>query len=335
VISVVLWPRVSGSLAKVPWDKVAWASAAIVLFVGLGAWFVRPLILPSHVPLLVVVQRGGQLAVQFQTARFEDSMRWMSWYLGPLTLLAAIVGAACLTRSLVRGRRLYTLAAVVLFAPESVLYLWSAHAYTDHIWVTRRYLTSTFPLLILLAVGLAAVLWRAATPRAWGRASRVASVVVAVGVVAFPIWTILPVRSTREQGGYLTTVEQACHVLGPKAAVVVLQGPTLASDTREDWLPQTLRGWCGVPVATLNLDAGTHGELLSLASRWSKLDRELFVVATGKGPIQQVAPEAQLTSVATSVNRRLLTQTFTHRPAHYETQSLSMVLGALPAADAR
>jgi hypothetical protein len=333
VVVVRLWPRLSRPLSSVPWNKVAWVSAAVVLIGGLSAWFIRPLALPSHKPLLVLLQRGGGLSLQYRTAQYEDSMRWMSWYLGPLTLLAAIVGAACLTRTLVRGRRLYTLVPVALFVPESLLYLWNAYAFTDHIWVTRRYLTSTFPMLILLATGLAAVLWRVQSSPKWSNACRAVAVVIAIGAVAFPIWTVLPVRSMHEQGGYLTTVEQACHVLGPSAAVVVLQDPTSASDTKAEWLPQTLRGWCGVPVATLLLNAGTHAEIERLASGWSQLHRKLYVVATGRAPIQEAAPEAQLMPVATAVNRRLLTQTFTHRPAHYETQSFSLVIGSLPAAD--
>jgi hypothetical protein len=330
LVIVKLWPRLSRSRASVPWNTVSWVGAGIVMVGALSAWFIRPLVLRSHQPLLVVLQRGGQLAVQYQTAHFENSMWWMSWYLGPLTLLAAIVGAACLTRSLLRGRRLYTVAAVAFFVPESLLYLWNAHAYTDHIWVTRRYLTSTFPMFILLAVGLAALLWRTTAPAKWARASRVGAVVIAVGAVAFPIWTIVPVRSMREQGGYLTTVDQACRALGPNAAVVMLEGPTLASDTREDWIPQTLRGWCGIPVATLNLDAGTRDDLLRLASRWSQLHRQLYVVATGAGPIKEVLPEAKLTTMRTAVNRRLLTQTFTHLPAHYETQTFPLVIGSVP-----
>jgi hypothetical protein len=332
LVVVRLWPRLSRLLSSVPWDNVAWVSAGVVLIAGLSAWFIRPVAMPLHQPILVLLQRHGQGSVQYETAMYEDSMRWMSWYLGPLTLLAAIVGAACLTRSLVRGRRLYTLAAVALFVPESLLFLWNAHAYTDHVWVTRRFLTSTFPMLILLAVGLAAALWRLPKPSNWSTASRVGSVVIAIGAVAFPIWTILPVRSMHEQGGYLTTVEQACHVLGPNAAVVVLQDSTSASDTKAEWLPQTLRGWCGVPVGTVLVNADTHAEIESLASRWSQLHRKLFVVATDRAPIEKAVPEAQLMPVATTVNRRLLTQTFAHRPARYETQTFALAIGSLPAA---
>lgn len=324
-----LWPRLSPAVSKLRWDVISSAVAIVVVVGALTAWFVRPIVLPLHQESLIALQRGGQLTARFVTLKFEGSMWWMSWYVGPLTLVAAIVAAGCLTRALLRGRRLYALAPLALFVPESLVYLWYANAYTDHVWVARRFLTSTFPLLILLALGLAALLWRAPLPGKWSTPSRVAAVVIAVGAVAFPVWTIVPVRSMRDQGGYEKTVTQACKVLGPNAAVVVLEGPTLASDTREDWIPQTLRSWCGVPVGVLYLTTGTHDDLLRLATRWQQLHRKLFVVATGAAPIRQVAPEAVLTSVDTAVNRRLLTQTFTHRPAKYETESLSLVLGAL------
>ena len=45
---------------------------------------------------------------------------------------------------------------LAVLAPGSMLYLYKADAVPDHVWVTRRFLVSAFPLLILLAFGLAA-----------------------------------------------------------------------------------------------------------------------------------------------------------------------------------
>jgi hypothetical protein len=159
----------------------------------------------------------------------------------------------------------------------------------------------------------------------------VAGVVIAIGAVAFPVWALFPVRGMREQGGYLSTVQQACDKLGPRAAVVMLDGAQLASDNREDWIAQTLRSWCGVPVASLILNGDTNAELARLATRWSNLDRKLYVVATGETPIHQVEPDAEVTPITAAANGRLLTQTFTHRPAHYETQSFPLFIGSVPA----
>jgi hypothetical protein len=324
-----VWPRLSPLVSTLRWNRISSAAGIVVIVTALAAWVVRPLLLPLHLEVLAALQRGGHLTIRPVTLKFENSMSWMAWYLGPLTLLAAIVAGGCLTRAILRGHRLYALTPLALFVPETLVYLWYANIYTDHVWVARRFVTSALPMLILLAVGLAALLWRAPLRGKLSPPSRLAAIAITVGAVGFPLWTILPVRSMREQGGYATTVKHACNVLGPRAAVVVLQPTTLVSDTREGWMLQTLRSWCGVPVGALGLSMDTRKDLLSLASEWRKVHRNLVVVAAAAEPIRQVLPEAKLTPVAPAVNRRLLTQSFAHRPAGYETQSFPLFVGTL------
>jgi hypothetical protein len=327
-----LRPRLERATARWPRDAIAWTVAAAVLVAGLGAWFVRPAFLPLHETVNAALQRNGYYMLRDTTLKYEGSMRWMSWYLGPLTLLAAIVGAALLARAIVRGRMLYALTPVVVFLPATLLYLWDANAFTDHIWVTRRYLTAAFPLLILLALGLAVALWRVHPPRPFSRTAHATAVVIAVGAVAFPVYTVLPVRSMREQGGYLAIVNDACHTIGHDAVVVVVNGPAMASpDVREEWMPQMLRSWCGATVATVNVGGTARETLLRVAARTRAENRRFFVVASGATPIAQTVPEANISHLRTVVNRRLLAQTFTHRPDRYDVQSFPMVVASLPA----
>jgi hypothetical protein len=326
-VLAALWSRVSPTLSKLPWNTISWIAAVLVLVAAFGAWFVRPSIQEQHHPALAALQEGGRMVVRYTTNEFEGSMQWMAWYLGPLTLSAAIVGGALLARALLRGRMLYTVAPVALLLPGSLLYLWDARAFADHVWVTRRFLTAAFPMLILLALGLAASLWRPEFPRRFSTWARAIGAVIAVAAVAFPLYTLAPVRSMEEQAGYLSAIQTACRTLGRRAAVVVLIGPTMASpDVREDWLPQALRGWCGTRVTMLALDIDAQPRLLDLAERWSKRNRRFFVVASGPEPIQQVLPDAQVTLLPTVVNRHLLEQTFDHRPSSYERQTFPVAV---------
>jgi hypothetical protein len=313
-----------------PWNTISWIVAGFVLVAAFGAWLVRPSVQEQHHPALAALQEGGRLVVRYTTNEFEGSMQWMAWYLGPLTLSAAIVGGALLARALLRGRMLYTVAPVALLLPGSLLYLWDARAFADHVWVTRRFLTAAFPMLILLALGLAASLWTPEIPRRFSTWARAIGVVIAVAAVAFPVYTLAPVRAMEEQAGYLSGLQNTCRTIGRRAAVVVLAGPTMASpDVREDWLPQALRGWCGARVTMLALDIDTQPRLLDLAERWSKRNRRFFVVASGPGPIQQVLPDAHVTLLPTVFNRHLLEQSFDHRPSAYEQQSFPIAIAQL------
>jgi hypothetical protein len=329
-----LWPRLSRALSSWPRDAIAWAAAAGVLVAAFGAWFVRPALDPLHQVVHAAFQRGGYYVFQDMTLKFEGSMSWMSWYLGPITLVAAIVGAALLARAFVRGRMLAAVAPVALFLPATLLYLWDANAFTDHVWVTRRFLTAAFPLLILLALGLAAGLWRARMSQPFARSAHVVAVVIAVGAVAFPLYTLVPVRSMREQSGYLAVVNDACRTIGPDAVVAVVDGPAMASaDVREEWMPQTLRSWCGATVGTVSLDDNARATLLRVAARSKAQHRDFFIVASGPVPIVNTVPEAKIRSLPTAVNRRLLAQTFSHRPRSYDEQSFSISIASLPSDD--
>ena len=78
--------------------------------------------------------------------------RSMDWYVVPAPSMETILALAW--------------ARTVLLVPTSVLYLWRASAAPDHPWVTRRFLPTAFPALILLALpGFAAKAARRAAGR--------------------------------------------------------------------------------------------------------------------------------------------------------------------------
>jgi hypothetical protein len=250
----------------------------------------------------------------------------MSWYLGPCTVFCAIAGGAFLARDFLLGRRLYALAPAFVLVPPTILYLWRANAFADHVWVTRRYLNGAFPLFVLLALGLAAALWLIdAIP------VRIAAALVAIGAVALPLFTTLPVRSAREQGGFLTAVHDLCRAIGPKANVAIVASLTsmASDDVREEWMPQTLRSFCGANVGTLYVGTSRR-DLQALAGKVEQRNKSLFLVASGASVISQLAPEARVVFDTTATNRSLLEQTFTDAPSSYETQTLPLVVARLP-----
>jgi hypothetical protein len=324
------WPNLVRGLRRLPWPALATAAGVLAGCAGFFAWLVRPRIQHLHgasIGLVGGLQAAEHVAVDPTRTYFERSLVWMSWYLGPLTLAAAIVAAALLVRQLLLGRMTRVIGVLVVLAPGSVLYLYKADAVPDHVWVTRRFLVSAFPLLILLALGLAAACAGTRLRNRFGAAPRLAAVAFAVLAVAYPMYTIVGLRSMTDDRGFLAVVHDACADVGDHAAVVVLERDD--KDLFDDWIPQALRSWCGAEVGVTRGPARADA-LGRLARAWKASGRQLFVVAVSPETVHKVFPKATITSTRVGINTKFLRQTLTHRPDSYARQSLSMVVAPVP-----
>ena len=97
----------------------------------------------------------------------------------------------------------------------------------------------------------------------------------AVGVI-HPITTIVPVRNMTEQRGDLAVIDDACRIIGPHAAVVIVRGPITGFNRSG---PQALRGWCGADVAVMTSRVADRDLLARLATAWEREGRPLWVVS--------------------------------------------------------
>jgi hypothetical protein len=329
-VLVIVVPPVARRIRRVP-SWVAPVAGAGVGLVGFGLWFLRPRLQHVHGvpnPLVGGLQEAARVAVDPTRTYAERTMTWMSWYLGPLTVAAAIVAAALLVWMLVRGRLLFTLAGIALLGPSSAIYLWRPNISSDQIWVMRRYLFSALPLLTLLAFGLVAALVDLVPRRLPRVVPVVCAVVIAAGAVVFPIAALKPVRNMTEQRGNPLAVRDACRTMGEHAAVVLLQSPT---GLLSEWAPQTLRGWCNVPVAVMAPTVPDRAaELERLAAQWAKLGRTLWVVADGPATIHSVLPAATIHHTPVVTNPYFLERSLLRRPSHYAPEPFSLVLAPVP-----
>jgi hypothetical protein len=333
IVLVVLWRFVLPLVRRWRWSTISNVAAIVVVVLGLGMWIARPHLQHTHgkaIDSSAPIQVAEHAHVDPSARYFERSMDWMQWYLGPLTLCASILGAALLVRALLRGRLLRTLGLLALFVPTSVLYLWRASAAPDHVWVTRRFLVTTFPLLLLLALGVAAYGFYQRRAGWMGKALRVAAVVVAAVAVAYPIYTVAPVQAMSEKRGSLEVVEEACRMLGPRAAVVVLE----ESDRSlfDDLVPQTIRSFCGAEVAITRGHASTPDSLARLASEFGAEGRGLYVVAGEPEGIQHLLPNAQVMKTRLALDQQTIEQTLTRRPSGYMSEGFEIAVARVPPA---
>jgi hypothetical protein len=327
---VAAWPALVKFLRRLPWLAIANGAAVVVALGGVFAWIVRPRVQHTRglaEGLVAGLQAAEHVAVDPTRNYYERSMIWMAWYLGPLTVAVAIIAAALLARQLLLGRMSRTLGVLLLLGPGSALYLYKANAFSDHIWVTRRFLVSSFPLLILLALGLAAACFGIDPTRRGAMVWRVGAVLFAIAAVAYPLYTVRNVRSMTEERGYLTVVQEACNKLGDHAAVVLLEHDP--SDLYDDWLPQTLRSFCGAEVGVAR-GAANLADLRQLAGAWNAQGRDLYVVAKSPDVIQKLMPGVPVAATRVVVNPDFLELTLTHRPGRYSPQKFALAVARVP-----
>jgi hypothetical protein len=225
---------------------------------------------------------------------------------------------------LLLGQRRAAIAFLALLGPASALYLWRASATPDQVWVMRRYLPSAVPLFVLAAFWLVAMLLRADGRGYLPWLARAVAALVAIAAITVPLATSLPLRSMSEQRNFLAAVTDTCAMTGHDSAIVVLEDPT---GLVHEWIPQTLRTWCDVPVAQLPKESPDQAETLQrLADDWAAEGRELWVVAGAAQTIEDTLPGSEVVATRIARNPHFLEQTLFDRPDRYLDQAFALAM---------
>jgi hypothetical protein len=325
---LVTWP-VRVARGRLP--DLAGVAVAAGLF---GAWFLRPHLQETHSrvhPYMAGLQRIDKVPIDATRRYYEDSLVWHSWYLGPLTLAAGIIGIAFLTREVLRGRAGTKGLVVTAFVPVTAVYLANPSIFPDQIWVMRRFLPFIIPGFILGAFVVVDRLLdvRARNARVVQLVARAGAAVLVAAAIAFPIHTVWPVRGDTTQRGFLGSVEQLCDTLGPDAAVIVLQGTAT-----ELLLPQTLRSYCNVPVAIRVFDPEAPGldraGFARQGAAWKHAGRTLFVVADNQARIDNVVPGLTPVAQVSAFNGLYLREHVIKRPRSFRAQAYTFAVARVP-----
>jgi hypothetical protein len=228
-----------------------------VVFAGLAA---RPLFEVSHGPdnpsAAVVGHIQQSIGASFDPTRLytENSVSWMAYYLGPVTVVLGIVGLCVLVRRTLAGGQLDLLAPLALVVPVAVGYFLRPNITPDQIWAARRYLPVVIPgLLIGTAVILEAAVAASAGPRARLRSTWVRPVgfglvgIVAAATLAVPLVISKPLIRVREYTHDLTLVQRLCQAAGPRGELLALDS---ASGPFHGVYVAPLQAYCNVPIAS-------------------------------------------------------------------------------------
>ena len=286
--SLGIWERLRG--------RALGAGVAVLLIaLSVYAGIVRPFVetgrhlSPQQPTAVASLQEAAGLPVDPLRSYDELSVQWISWYLGPVAVALGLLGFALLVRRVLLRTRsahevdvaLAGLAFLLLFGASTALYLWRPSIVPVQYWATRRFLPVTIPGLLLCAVWLGSTVGRTGLGRtALHRTAlrRAAAGAIAAALLLPPLIFLQGHAKERDYVPMLAITEQLCDALGPDDAVVLLGGTRLATG-----MPQTLRAFCGVPVAVSSAET-TTGDLRTAAQAAAAAGRRLVYLSAVEQP---------------------------------------------------
>ncbi|KGN32395.1 hypothetical protein N802_18695 [Knoellia sinensis KCTC 19936] len=214
----------------------------------------------------------------------EQTVAWLSWWVGIPALVIALVALAWAIRTAAsrwtEGEVLPAWTGPLLVAAGSTVFtLWRPGITPDHPWAERR-LVIVLPFVIVLCVMAAAYAVRHLSRRA-PVAVAVAAGVALVGATFVPtVMATWPHRSERVELGELAVVERVCASLEDGDVVL-----SVDSRAANEW-PQVVRGQCGHPA--LSTTRTLRQNPPRLASTVATIDE---AVAAGGGRLVLLAAE--------------------------------------------
>ena len=214
----------------------------------------------------------------------EQTVAWLSWYVGPVALVVALAVLAVLVRRAVLSageRRVDAwLPALLVAAGSTLLTLLRPGITPDHPWADRRLLVA-LPLVVALVVTGAA--WALRRSRAAGRpwVGVVAAGVVGILVVVPAAVATWPHRAGESSGARSPPSRRSATPWSPGDVV-------LAVDSRaaNEW-PQVVRGMCGVPA--LSTTSALRADPARLATTVAEVSSR---VADGGGRLVLLAADS-------------------------------------------
>ena len=284
-----LWSAVSrrrGVLAAI--------SAGAILAASAFAWVVRPRLWDS-------------------TSHAEDTMLWLSWYLGPATLAIGLIGAALGVATTVKRPTLALSGLLAVFVMPAALYVQAPRINSNHLWAMRRFLPVILPGLLL--VGFWAVDRWLDLPirRSLVKLRGAAAAVLVIIAVVVPLSQTAPLWKLSDQKGVAASVRAMCSRLGSKASVVF----TSSGPWRE--LGVGLPAVCGVPtaIAPLNADRRYFEDLAGVVG---SRGRSLFVLSSDGLPFTDGAEPPPGTEAWIDVLYPQPVKSHTERPANIKIE---------------
>ncbi len=223
----------------------------------------------SYARFIAAFQRTAGVPIDGTRSYDEMTITWLAWYLGPVTVVLAVLGAALVVREAVVARDPRLVLLLAMLGVPTLVYVVRPAITPDQVWAMRRLLPVAMPAVLLCATWAIRHL-RGSTPRL---ARRIGSAVLAAAVLASPLVRWGPLVGSVEYGGRADDVAGMCQRAQGGRVVVARGAPTL--------LP-TLRIACDADV--VEVDTPTPGQLAAIRRAWGDQPVVLMTYAPATVP---------------------------------------------------
>lgn len=168
----------------------------------------------------------------------ENSVEWISWYIGPALVVLGFVGLAYSARSASQRKDLLLVAGVLVIGVSTILYLARPSITPDQIWAARRFMPIAMPGLAIFGVLIVSALYDKFLRGL--RAGNIFAILLATYIILVPLLVSKPFFAVRPLT-QLSAAEHLCDALPNNAAVVWVGIARL-----EAVMPT--RSYCNVPA---------------------------------------------------------------------------------------
>jgi hypothetical protein len=287
--------------------RVQVAVAFVVLFALVLAsrpfWFIghrgRP------ISLTEVLQARFELPIDALRDYSEQTINWMIWYIGPVLVVAALIGVALVVKKALETRQAVWVALLATVLATALLYFVAPNITPDQVWASRRFLPVIIPGIAVL--GVLGLSWLSTKKLPYGLNSKVIATVLATLAVSLPFTTTHPLLQARELQGQYGQLHSICGFVG-KDAVVLWAGPDSSLT-----MTQPTRTICDVPAYGMQKQAAFTDDILQDAFKKAQDgNKKLFI---GKFTYEDIASidNSNLVSVS-SIEYDIVEQTLIEPP---------------------
>jgi len=198
------------------------AIAASVFLVGSLLAF-RPFLYIGHretgINLTAHLQISAGLPVDAFRDYSEQTVNWMIWYIGPISVLFALVGFIIAFRKMFTSRNVLWVTSIFTIFAVAILYFNKPSITPDQIWASRRFLPVVIPgLAVFGALGISWLYER--RKKLFGLSSSSLALVFAVLAVTFPLMVSYPLIFKPTYSTQLAQVEAVCNGISDNSTVI-------------------------------------------------------------------------------------------------------------------
>jgi hypothetical protein len=194
---------------------VGWALTILLIAVVAWGYWIRPKLPPE-----ICSDPSTCFHITGMRLYDEDTFVRLAWYISPIGLVAATIGAAGLVRRHFRQRDIVLLPFLTVGLAFSALFLWRQLVSPWHFWAFRRYVP------IVLPFAVSCIAWAVVRLGSYRRMGLVAATALSIYLVAFGLRTSWPFIKAREQDGARAQVAAIAKQM-PERAVLLSTHPLL------------------------------------------------------------------------------------------------------------